>query len=139
MVAQIASAVVIKFKQQTIYVPAYSQIYVGPKEKPIDLAVTLSIRNTNAGESMTVTVVDFYDSDGNPVKTFIKSPVTIKPFGTVKFVISESDNLGGSGANFLVKWHADKRINAPVVETVMIGTKSSLGISFTSRGVVIGE
>ena len=32
-------------KGQTVYVPAYSHIYIGGKKRPFELAITLSIRN----------------------------------------------------------------------------------------------
>jgi len=134
-----AMSEVIKYKKQTVYVPAYSHIYVGSAVRPFDLAVTLSIRNTNSNEPITVSVADYYGTDGKLLKSFIKEPVVLKPFATIRYVIAESDGAGGSGANFLVKWNADKNVNAPVVESVMIGTRSSQGISFTSRGVVIED
>jgi hypothetical protein len=134
-----AGAEVIKHMRQTVYVPAYSHIYVGPKTSPFELAVTLSIRNTNATEPITVTVADYYDSDGQLMKKYVDTPVTLKPFGTISYKVGEYDKTGGSGANFLVKWYAEKPVHAPVVESVMIGTRSSQGISFTSRGVVIED
>lgn len=127
------------YKRQTVYVPAYSHIYVGPKTSPFELAVTLSIRNTNATAPITVSVADYYDTDGVMIKKFIEKPITLKPFGTISFKVGEYDKTGGSGANFLVKWYADKPVHPPVTETVMIGTRSSQGISFTSRGVVIED
>lgn len=134
-----AYADVRKYRRQTIYVPAYSHIYVGSQVRPFELAVTLSIRNTNPSDSITVTLADFYDSDGRAIKSFIDKPVELKPFATVRYVISEADSEGGSGANFVVKWHSDKDVNPPLVESVMIGTRSQQGISFTSRGVVIED
>ena len=34
-------------KGQTIYVPAYSHVYHGDRQQPFQLAVTLSVRNTD--------------------------------------------------------------------------------------------
>ena len=45
--------------------------------------------------------------------------------------------VGGNGANFMVEWKSDKFVNPPVVESIMIGTKSTQGVSFTSRGRVL--
>ncbi len=122
---------------QTIYVPAYSHIYFGNKERPLLLSVTLSIRNIDQKNTMTVTAVEYYQSDGVLVRHFLQEPVKLPPLGSVRYVVNESDNTGGSGANFIVKWQADKKINPPITETVMIGTQSQLGISFSSRGEVI--
>jgi len=132
-------AEVSKHKRQTVYVPAYSHIYVGPKVTPFDLAITLSIRNTNANKPIRVSVADYYDSEGRLIKRFIEDTVELKPFGTVSYKVSEYDSKGGSGANFLVKWYAKEDVHPPIIESVMIGTRSSQGISFTSRGVVIED
>jgi hypothetical protein len=136
---QSVSAEVMKYRRQTIYVPAYSHIYVGPKSTPFDLAVTLSIRNTNPSEGITITAADYYNTDGKMLASYVKEPVKLGAFATVRYVVAEADREGGSGANFVVKWYSDKDVNAPVVESVMIGTRSSQGISFTSRGVVIED
>lgn len=45
-------------KGQRIYVPAYSHIYSGNKEKPFLLTVTLSIRNIDP--TNTITTGDFF-------------------------------------------------------------------------------
>lgn len=119
---------------QTIYVPAYSHIYGGNDERPFLLTVTLSIRNTDPVHEMAVTRVDYYETRGKPLKTYITRPVILKPLGTVRYVIPEHDTSGGSGANFIVEWKAEAMMNPPIVESIMISTKTQQGVSFTSRG-----
>ena len=98
-------------KGQTVYVPVYSHIYSGDREHPFYLAATLSVRNTDPKHAITILSVDY----------------------------KESDKSGGSGANFTVKWKSDVKINAPIIESIMIGTKTQQGISFISPGRVIQE
>ena len=43
---------------KTIYVPAYSHIYIGDHEKPFLLTVTLSIRNTDPEHPTNITTVN---------------------------------------------------------------------------------
>lgn len=119
---------------QTIYVPAYSHIYFGNKQRPLALSVTLSIRNIDPAASMTITAVEYYKTEGALVRHFLDKPVLLAPLGSIRYIVNEDDNTGGSGANFIVKWQADTPINPPIAETVMIGTQSQLGISFSSRG-----
>jgi hypothetical protein len=102
---------------QTVYVPAYSHIYHGSKSRPFDLAVTLSIRNTDPR----------------------LKPERLGPLATREILVDESDSSGGSGANFVVRWSADKAVNAPIIETVMIGTQGQQGISFRCLGREILE
>lgn len=122
---------------QTIYVPAYSHIYSGNNEKPFLLTVTLSIRNVDPKYPIKVTVVDYYATQGTHLKHFIKKAQILNPLESLRYIIPESDKSGGSGANFIVEWKSDKPVNPPIVETVMIGTQTQQGISFTSRGQVI--
>jgi hypothetical protein len=134
------SSEVRRVRGQTVYVPIYSHIYHGDRDKdPFDLTATLSIRNTDPDFSITVTLIDYYDSHGKLLKNFQQTHLTIKPMGSTRVIIRESDKSGGSGANFIVKWESDNNVTEPLIESIMIGTKIQQGISFTSRGQVIKE
>ncbi len=122
---------------QTLYVPAYSHIYAGNKELAVLLTVTLSIRNTDPQHRITVTTVDYYGSKGEVLKKHVQQAIELEPLATTRFVLPQRDESGGSGANFLVEWKADRPVNPPLVETVMIGAEGQQGISFTSRAQVI--
>ncbi len=124
---------------QTVYVPAYSHIYIGNRETPYLLAITLSIRNVSLSSPISITEVNYHDTQGKLLKTFIKDPVELGPLASIRYIIHQGDKDGGSGANFIVQWEAKGKINPPVIETVMIGTQSQQGISFTSRGEPILE
>ena len=126
-------------KGQTVYVPVYSHIYSGDREHPFYLAATLSVRNTDPKHAITILSVDYYDSKGKLLRPYLENPIILKPFATTRYIIKESDKSGGSGANFIVKWKSDAKINAPIIESIMIGTKTQQGISFISRGRVIQE
>ena len=121
-------------KGQRVYVPAYSHIYSGNKERPFLLTVTLSIRNVDPMHQIKITLVDYYETQGKLLKKFIDKPVALKPLESLRYIIPEKDKSGGSGANFIVEWHSDKPVNRPIIESIMIGTQSTQGISFTSRG-----
>jgi hypothetical protein len=122
---------------QMVYAPVYSHIYSGDRERPLFLAVTLSIRNTDPRHPITVVGVDYHDSDGKRLKGYLESPVTLSPAQSTRYVVKYSDKSGGSGANFYVTWKAERPVNAPIIESIMIGTQNQLGISFISRGKVV--
>jgi hypothetical protein len=124
---------------QTVYVPVYSHIYRGNREQPFLLTATISIRNTDARNVITILAVDYYDSDGKFLKNYLEGPGNIKGFGSIRYVVKESDTTGGSGAKFLVKWKSAHEVSPPIIESIMIGTQTQQGISFTSRGQVIQE
>ena len=134
-----AESLVALSKGQTIYVPVYSHIYSGDREHPFYLAATVSIRNTDPHNSITITVVDYYDSSGKLVEKYLKSPVTLARLASIRYIVKESDKAGGSGANFIVQWQSAVLVNPPITESVMIGTQRQQGLSFTSRGQVIEE
>jgi hypothetical protein len=117
-----------------VYVPAYSHIYSGNRERPFLLTVTLSIRNIDPTNIIQITLVDYYETQGKLLKKYIDKPITLNPLGSIRYVIPERDKSGGSGANFIVEWHSEKPVNQPIIESIMIGTQSSQGVSFTSRG-----
>jgi hypothetical protein len=124
---------------QLVYVPIYSHIYYGDQERAILLTGTLSIRNTDPVQPITLLQADYFDNDGKLVRKYITQPVTLAPLGSTRFVVKASDTAGGSGANFLVRWKAAAPVNEPIMEGVMIGTSMGQGISFSSRGVALKE
>lgn len=124
-------------KGQTIYVPAYSHIYSGSNERPFLLTITLSIRNIDPIYPIRITAADYYATQGTHLKHFLQKEKTLKPLESLRYVIPENDKSGGSGANFIVIWESENPVNPPIVETVMIGTQTQQGVSFTSRGQVI--
>src|SRR5512137_765169 len=64
-------------KGQTVYVPAYSNVFSGPKALPFNLATILSIRNTDPVAAITVTATDYYDSNGKLLRNYRPKPVTL--------------------------------------------------------------
>ena len=122
---------------EMLYVPVYSNVYSGPKATPLQLATMLSIHNTDSKNSITILKVDYYDSSGKFIESYVKKPVVLKPFAHTFFYLKEYDTRGGPGANFIVKWHAARKVNQPIVEALMLGTRA--GVSITSTGQVITE
>jgi len=117
-----------------VYVPVYSNIYAGPRSKELELTATLSIRNIDAKKELTISSIDYYDSDGKLLKHFLNGFVKLNPLSSTHYVINEQDTTGGSGAKFLVSWTAKQKMNAPIIEAVMVTTRSGQGVSFISRG-----
>lgn len=125
--------------KQTIYVPVYSHIYHGNKPRPFNLTVTLSIRNTDTKNQISVLSVDYFDTAGKLVKQYLKQPAELDILETIRYVIKSGDKRGGSGAKFIVRWQSDTPVNEPLIEAIMISTASTQGISWKSRGREIVE
>lgn len=130
----------VQFSQgQTLYVPVYSDIFIGNREMSFNLAANLSIRNTDPDHSMAVTSVRYYNSEGKLVKEYLNEPKPLNPMGSAYFFIPASDTTGGWGANFIVTWSSKVPVNTPIIECVMTGMKGSHSISFITRGKPIRE
>ncbi|MEH1821624.1 MAG: DUF3124 domain-containing protein [Nostoc sp.] len=122
---------------QTLYVPVYSHIYHYNRQEIFELAVTLSIRNTDLTNPIIITSVRYYNSEGKLVKQYLERPIQLDALASTDFFINRNDTSGGLGANFIVEWVAQTEISEPIVEAVMIGTDFQQGISFVSPGRVI--
>lgn len=123
---------------QTVYVPVYSHIYV-VRGHTFDLGICLSIRNTDPTHPITILSANYHDTEGNLVRGYVERPIELKPLASTDFFVSELDTAGGLGASFLVKWKSTSKVNEPIVEGVMAGTRSGQGISFVSRGKAIKD
>lgn len=125
---------------QTVYVPVYSHIYhYNSQNQMLNLSATLSIRNTDLTNPIIITSVRYYDTDGQLIRQDVEQPVALKPLASTSFFVASDDTRGGSGANFIVEWAAEKTVTEPVIEAVMINTSSSQGVSFVSPGKVLQQ
>lgn len=125
---------------QTVYVPIYSHIYhYNSQEHRVNLSATLSIRNTDLTHAIIVNSVRYYNTEGQLVRQDIERPIQLNPLASTSFFIAADDTSGGSGANYIVEWVADKKVSEPVIEAIMISTSSSQGISFISAAKVIKQ
>lgn len=120
----------------TVYVPVYSNLNLGLniKQRIVELAATVSIRNVSQSEPIVIEWVRYYDSAGRRIRDFVDTPSALAPLGSVEFVIERADTAGGPGANVLVHWNGTDGIDPPVIEAVMVGQSGNAGISFTSAG-----
>jgi hypothetical protein len=116
------------------YVPVYSHIY-HDGGRPYLLETTLSIRNVDPNAPVYVSKVDYYDTEGSLSKQMLDRLIQLKPLQTIEFLIERHDVTGGSGANFIVEWHAaDAEVHAPLIEAVMVGRSGTHAISFVRKG-----
>lgn len=124
---------------QILYVPVYSHIFHRSEDRTFDLTTTLSIRNTSPTASFMIHEVDYFDSEGTLLKSYVERPRRLGPLASTFVVIEERDRSGGVGANFIVTWRAEQEISPPLIEAVMISTQSGQGVSFTSPARVLEE
>ncbi|GAB4396186.1 MAG: DUF3124 domain-containing protein [Microscillaceae bacterium] len=120
-----------------VYIPTYSEIYNYNQEKKLLLSATMSVHNVDPKATIFLTRVEYYDTHGQLIRQNLQKQIKMRPFETKNVVIEFEERKGGPGSNFLVEWRSEKPTQSPIVESVMISTESSLGISFVCQGKVI--
>jgi len=120
----------------TIYVPAYSRVYgaTSGSKKLIELSTTLRIDNTSSTKPLVIESIEYFETAGKLVQSYLTEPLALRPFGTIEIVIPAEDDRGGVAANFVVNWAGEGPIAEPLVEAVMIGSQDSTSYSFVSPG-----
>ncbi len=119
-----------------VYVPIYSDIYNQTRDSRTLLTATLSIRNTSLHDSLFISKIDYYNTAGDRVRSYIDHPIYLRPMESIDYVIEQQDNSGGSGANFVIDWYSRKPLH-PLFQAVMVGGLGAQAFSFTTEGVEI--
>lgn len=115
------------------YVPVYSHVYYDGG-RPYLLEITLSLRNVDPNHPIYASAVDYYDTNGKLSKKHVDRLIKLEPLQTIEFLVERHDVTGGSGANFIVEWHAaTKDAHAPLIEAVMVGRSGTNAISFVRQ------
>ena len=124
---------------QTIFVPAYSEVHYAGQGRTLELAVTLSIHNTDLTYPIIMTSVRYYNTNGQLIREYLSQPQRLGPMASADFFVDAGEQTGGVGTNFIVEWVAEQPVYEPVVETLMLSTQGTQGLSFNSPGRVIKQ
>jgi hypothetical protein len=120
---------------QQYYVPVYSIIYGHTGKNEFLMSATLSIRNIGITDSLNISKIDYYDSEGKLLKKYLDSTILLKPMGSMEVVVASDEKEGGAGANFVVECFGTNVLNEPFIQTVM--TTGDLRIGFAAEAVKI--
>ncbi|MCG2419866.1 DUF3124 domain-containing protein [Aequorivita sp. F47161] len=116
------------------YLSIYSHIYSISMEKSQNLTAMVSLRNVSDTDTIYITKSDYYNTKGELIRSYFKKPIFLNPLETVEIIIDETDNHGGSGANFIFEWTTESTTPEPYFEAIMTSLRSSQGLSFTTVG-----
>lgn len=123
---------------QSLYLPIYSHLYHGdlhPKTgKPSETLVSthVSIRNTDPKGVLKIVSARYYNTDGKLLREYLPAPRTVPPLGTYELYVPRTDSSGGSGANFIIDWTAEKAINPPIVEALHADIREARTLLFVT-------
>jgi len=123
--------------KQTFYVPIYSDIYTDRDARKVLLSATLSVRNTTFKKSLYINKIDYYDTDGALVKSYLNKPIELPAMATLNYIVEKEEDKGGSGANFIIEVEGVDETVKPVIEAVMIGNFSNKGFAFSTEGTPV--
>ncbi len=116
------------------YLSVYSSIYSFTEHRTHELTATVSMRNTNRADTIYIDKAEYFNTKGEPIRSYFEKTIFIRPMETVEIVIDEIDKEGGTGANFLFEWRVPINSHEPLFEGVMISTSGQQGLSFTTQG-----
>ncbi len=108
------------YPTKKVYVPVYANIYQSTRNTRTSLTSTLSIHNTSETDTLFISRIDYYNTEGKLIYKYLDSPIYLDTFETIEYVVDEQDNSGGSGANFVIEWYGDEKLN-PLFQAIMIG------------------
>ena len=128
-----------KVRGQLLYVPVYSEVPYGDKAFTLNLTATLSVRNPDLKNPVSLKRVDYYGASGELVRSYLRQTASLKPMASTEFIVRESDRSGGISASFLVEWESDMPITPPFVEAIMVNSTYNQGIAFNSTSRVLSE
>lgn len=128
-------------KGQTVYIPSYANVMSGPPLlMVVPLRANLIIHNTDPSQAITIDRIDHYDTDGKLAYKYLENPVSLNPLAATRVIVREPKKGDeGVGANFIVQWHAEKPVNKPIIDCLMLGTLGNQGFSFSSQGRIMQE
>jgi hypothetical protein len=120
---------------QSLYLPIYSHLLYGnanvvgkPSQYP--LSALISLRNTDPRQPIRILSARYYDTAGKPLREYLPKQAVLPPLGTMELFVERNDMSGGSGANFIVAWQADKPVNPPIVEALHADISGNRTLSF---------
>ncbi len=119
------------------YLSIYSHIYSYSLEKVHNLTAMVSLRNVSETDTVYIYKANYYNTSGEFIRQYFARPIYLKPLETVEIVINETDEHGGSGANFIFEWAAPPQAPQPFFEAIMTTLRDSHGLSFTTQGIRI--
>jgi hypothetical protein len=70
------------------------------------------------------------------VRNSVPKPRVIPPFGTFELFVELRENAGGSGANYAIKWEAEKPdtlVSPPTIEALHSRFQAGYSVAFISR------
>ncbi len=126
----------------TVYIPIYSHVYHGnmdwtKKPESKQMAVMVSVRNTDTRTPITITSIKYYGSDGKLVRDESDKAKTLAPLAAMELFVENKDSSGGAGANYVITFTAPAPVDPPIMEALHTNFWAPGSVVFTTKGEAI--
>lgn len=118
---------------EVVFVAVYPSVDHYDRLHTTELATTLSVHNTDLVREIALTKVDFLNTQGQPLRRYVATPVHLHPLETMHFAVAAADTVEGPGASFVVEWTADGPVSSPAIEAVMVNASGTMALVTDGR------
>ena len=101
------------------YVPVYNNTWAEGGDKKVFLNTTLSIRNIWFSDTLFISKVYYYGSNGELLRKYIDSTIMLKPMSSFEIIADRPEKEKGGGGNFIVECVANNMLNEPLIQSVV--------------------
>ena len=138
LVAGGASGEVRLVKGQTLYIPSPTSFMAGTHS--FNVRATVFIHNTDPTNAINITGIDFYNSGGKLVETYLTQPLKLNALAATRVNVKQPlEGEDGMAAHFVIKWQAEQKVVEPLMSGLFFGVSGTRGFSFTSQPRIIQE
>ena len=85
---------------ESVYVPAYSDLYYESQEKKTFFTVILSLRNISFTDTLYFTHIDYYSSHGKLLRQYIDRVLVLRPMESMEYIVREMPKRRGYRCQF---------------------------------------
>ena len=126
-------------KEQTLYLPLVSHVYLGAKNKPYSLTKTFCFRNRDRNNAVSLLSIEYFNGSGASLGNVLKKSLSIEPMASFQIPVGspKPDKSKQGSPCLIVRWKAEKPVTPPLVQCIMIGAAGQQGISFSTTATPI--
>jgi hypothetical protein len=115
-----------------IYVPAYTSV-LGSSDRPLNLEVVLSLRNTSETDPVYFRRIDAFSADGKKVGSFATQALELAVLAAVELTPTlpkseskDAEEAPGPISHFIVEWGAKDPGTKPLIESISLDADREL-------------
>lgn len=119
-----------------IYLPIYHSVFIGQSKMDYYLTVTMIFHNIDETKPVTVISIKAYNQEGHFERELVQEPLVLGPLAIWRWLLPQGEFKGkaASAASLIIQWQGAPGTRLPLVQAMMVGTRSTLGLSYMTTG-----